>query len=440
MWDENTTAESTVEHGTIEHGTVEHGTVEDGSVEDEATVGHEVAAQDEVTVRDGVAAQDTGEQNAPEATEVAVAESDADDTGVDVAPIVPAVSARTHAPRDLIDRLILSGAIAAVVVAAAVLRDVTPWIIVVAVAVAVAAFWAADHLATSRWNGPFGEPGAPNGASSEAAVAAAASATTPAVEGLPPVLDAGRLRDDSVDGADLATGRAHIYRVRLAPHGEPADGIAPAARIDARTASLAVAAPAGDASAGGESAAAWCDRLVQRFTEAAPKPLSIASFDEWLDAAGDGLGSPAPPTALAGASIVTDRGSRVAIVMTVGDAAALVVSTESERSVVRAVVRPARASGRSGPAIGLRPSVGPSSESVPVTWSTLPVSPGDRIVVASSTIADWFAGGDPSRGDRRLELLDRATAADIGAGLAAERIAGRLADGAGAFAVVALAP
>ncbi|MEM1335529.1 MAG: hypothetical protein AAGG08_18950, partial [Actinomycetota bacterium] len=427
---EGTTGGETVDENRPDPDTPE------GPAADEHPAAGSTGAEDTVEERtvEEKAARDTEERT--------VVESAGDDPGVEVVgPIEPTVPDGAGAPRDLIDRLILSGAIAAVVVAAAVLRDVTPWIIVVAVAVAVAAFWAADHLATSRWNGPFGEPGAPNGASSAAAVAAAASATTPAVEGLPPVLDAGRLRDDSVDGADLATGRTHIYRVRLAPHGEPADGIAPAARIDARTASLAVAAPAGDASAGGESAAAaWCDRLVQRFTEAAPKPLSIASFDEWLDAAGDGLGSPAPPTALAGASIVTDRGSRVAIVMTVGDAAALVVSTSSEGPVVRAVVRPAAASGRSGPAIGLRPSVGPSSESVPVTWSTLPVGPGDRIVVASPTIADWFTGGDATGGDRRLELLDRTTAADIGAGLADERIAGRLADGAGAFAVVALAP
>ncbi|MEM9040424.1 MAG: hypothetical protein AAGD33_11065 [Actinomycetota bacterium] len=426
---EGTTGGETVDENRPDPDTPE------GPAADEHPAAGSTGAEDTVEERtvEEKAARDTEERT--------VVESAGDDPGVEVVgPIEPTVPDGAGAPRDLIDRLILSGAIAAVVVAAAVLRDVRPWIIVVAVAVAVAAFWAADHLATSRWNGPIGEPAASDGPSNALAGAPAAGATAVMVEGLPPVLDAGRIRDDSVDGADLATGRTHIYRVRLAPHGEPADGIAPAARIDARTASLAVAAPAGGASVGGESAAAWCERLVQRFTEAAPKPLSIASFDDWLEAAGNGLDSLAPPTALAGASIVTDRGSRVAIVMTAGDAAALVVSTTSEGPVVRAVVRPARVSGESGPAIGLRPSMGRSAESGPVTWSTLPVSPGDRIVVASSTIADWFAGGDPSRGDRRLELLDRATAADIGAGLAAERIAGRLADGAGAFAVVALAP
>lgn len=362
---------------------------------------------------------------------------------------------RPDVPSDLVDRFILSGVIGAVVVTAAVLRDVAPWVVVVAVVVAVGAFWVADHLAAGRWQDRDAGGGAPG-----RGVPVGGAAESVAAD-LPPILDAGRVRDDSVDGVDLATGRTHIYQIRLAPHGEPAEGIAPAARIDARTASLAVAAPSGEVTADPEpdtssdaasdaasdvaaraAAREWCERLVHRFTEDTPKPLSITSFDDWLEGTRTDLD--APSAALAGASIVTDSGSRVAVVMTLGGAAALVVSSTTEGPVVRAVVRStsgadAVEAADTGAVAGLAPT-GDGAPIVPATWSTVRVEPGDRLVVATPTIADWLIGGHGSGGDRRLDLLDRPTAAEIGAGLSDERIAGRLADGPGALAVVALAP
>lgn len=398
----------------------------DGDGDSDVENDGDVAAEDSVVEESDTADTEVG----PEVAATAVD----DDPGAGAAG--PDDATPPEDVSTLVDRLITAGAVGALISTVAVLSGAAWWAAVLAVVASVASLWVIDErilpglTRPDRSDAPFApsptfgvaaSPPASGGVDDETASASPAATRR--------ALNPTRARPDSVEAVDLVRGRSHVYRVRLAPHGEPLAASSAVATVEPRRATVAIAGPLDDVDGADDAVLRFATATTDAFAADPPAPLSPRAFRAWLGGARSLVASDDPvEISFAGASFVRDDASRVAVVMTVGACGALVVRPRDGVPVVAQVVRGDRAT-----SLPSHDRPGSRGDVSAPSWTSVPVPPGDRLVLASSQIIDWVLA-DTSR----LVVLERESAADVGRRLADERTAGHLADGSVALAVVAL--
>ncbi len=254
-------------------------------------------------------------------------------------------------------------------------------------------------------------------------------------------LDLALLDPNSIEVVNAAsTDKRTIWSFRVAKHGQAIDECEDAVRIDGTRWVMAVA----DGASSSFGAGRWARVLVDEFVTAPPQPLSPGSFDAWLDRsravmsggeAADKSGWWAEEGArrgafatLVGAAVHGKADERVATVMCLGDSCAFLV--DGARHVRRTLPYEDASQFGSHPSlIGSLPAHG----TIAPSWTTLPVSSGDVLVLASDAVSEWLLG-DPRRFDRILQL----TPDEISDLVIAERSAGRIVNDDLALAVMAL--
>ncbi len=365
---------------------------------------------------------------------------------------------------DAVGKLVLSGVVAAIVVAVAAFSDVgIVWIVVAAVA-AIAAFWLLDSTMSPRRDHRLGlAPGASVGPLPQTT-----SESLPPPRGVEPPrigepleqsaiaatpekhiasLDPALFDPKSVEIKSNSHGKGRVFSIRIAKHGNSIDECEDAVAVDPRRGVLAVA----DGASSSFGAVSWADTLARQFVSTPPKPLSVGSFSEWL---GEARGATPEPvrresddpngwwseqgarqgafSTVVGAAIMSDGGSRVATVMCLGDSSAFVLTGPSGDRVVRRSL-PYEDAEQFGSHPSLLGSM-PDRQHDEPTWTTIPTAPGDLLVLASDAVSEWLLG-DP----KRFQLFDGHEPDAIANRLIAERTDGKMVNDDLTVAVLELA-
>lgn len=352
-------------------------------------------------------------------------------------------------------RLALSAVIALIVGGVAAFSEVGVVLIVVAVVGAVAAFWLLDSASVPSPTPGLGlAPGAP-GVHSSGALPTTSTASLPPLRGVAaPVvgepndpdtvaaaperhiatLDPALFDPQSVEIKVSSQGTSRVFSVRIAKHGNAIAECEDAVAVDPRRGVLAVA----DGASSSFGAGPWADTLTRQFVKTPPKPLSVGAFAEWLGQARavspeivrgesddpngwwseQGARQGAFSTVV-GAAIMSDGGARVATVMCLGDSCAFVLTGPAGDRLVRRSL-PYEDSEQFGSHPALLGSMADRPHDEP-TWTTVPTTPGDLLVLASDAVSEWLLG-DP----RRFQLLDGHEPEAIASHLIAERTDGRI--------------
>ena len=346
---------------------------------------------------------------------------------------------------------ILSGVVAAIVGVVAAVSGIGLVLLLVAVVAAVGAFWLLDSLMTPSPDRSLGlAPGASGGTLPQTGIESlppprgveppkVAEPVDPnlpqaAVEKQTATLDPGLFDAQSVEIKANSQGKSRVFSIRIAKHGNAIAECEDAVAVDPRRGVLAVA----DGASSSFGAGIWADTLAKHFVKAPPKPLSIGSFSEWL-----GLARVATPEAVGGesdnpngwwseegarqgafstvvgAAIMSDGGTRVATVMCLGDSCAFVLTGPIGERVVRRSL-PYEDAEQFGSHPSLLGSMADRQHDEP-TWTTIPTTPGDLLVLASDAVSEWLLG-DP----KRFQLLDGTEPEAIASQLIAERTDGKI--------------
>lgn len=369
------------------------------------------------------------------------------------------------AANDLAVKLILSGAVALIVGGAAAYSEIGVGLIVLAVVAAVAGFWILDALMSpSPGSGPA--PGAAGSSRPAGVLPETGTESLPPTRGVEPprvaepatpdpaasverqtaTLDPTLFDPRSVEIKTNSQGKSRVFSIRVAKHGNAIAECEDAVAVDPRRGVLAVA----DGASSSFGAGIWADTLAKQFVSSTPKPLSVGSFSDWLAQArgltpgpGGEAGDPngwwseegarqGAFSTVVGAAIMTDGGSRVATVMCLGDSCAFVLTGPSGERVVRRSL-PYEDSEQFGSHPALLGSMPDRRHDEP-TWTTIPTSAGDLLVLASDAVSEWLLG-DP----RRFQLFDRGDPEAIASHLITERADGRMANDDLTIAVLELA-
>jgi serine/threonine protein phosphatase PrpC len=254
-------------------------------------------------------------------------------------------------------------------------------------------------------------------------------------------LDMALLDPNSVEVTHVASaGTRTIWSLSIAKHGQAIAECEDAVHIDATRWVMAVA----DGASSSFGAGRWAQVLVDEFVTAPPQPLSPGSFDSWLERsraamsggesadrsgwwAEEGARRGAFAT-LVGAAVHGKADERVATVMCLGDSCAFLVG--GDRRLRRSLPYEDASQFGSHPSlIGSLPGHG----AVAPSWTTLPVAPGDVLVLASDAVSEWLLG-DQRRIDRILEL----TPSEIADVVIAERAVGHIVNDDLTLAVMGL--
>ena len=255
----------------------------------------------------------------------------------------------------------------------------------------------------------------------------------------------------SVEIKASSTGSGRAFSIRVAKHGNSIEECEDAVTIDPRRAVLAVA----DGASSSFGANLWADTLTKQFVRQPPKPLSVSSFSTWLAEAR--AASPAPSGApagaepdnpngwwseqgarqgaystIVGAAIMTNGDARVATVMCLGDSCAFVLTGPSGARVLRRAL-PYEDASQFGSHPSLLGSMADRAHDEP-SWTTVPVGPGDVLVLASDAVSEWLLG-DP----KRFALLDGEEPEAIATRLIGERTDGRIVNDDFTIAILELA-
>lgn len=366
----------------------------------------------------------------------------------------------------LVAKLLVGGVVAAVVGVVAVLSGIGTVLVVVAVIGALVAFWLLDawlsprpELTVGLAPGVGGPPlpptmtgSLPPPAEPEAPPAAVPDDPATTVDDAhgarldPSLFDATSVE---IKASSQRSGRA--FSIRVAKHGNSIHECEDAVTIDPRRAVLAVA----DGASSSFGANLWADTLTKHFVTQPPKPLSVGSFASWLGEAraaspkptgAPDQADPARPSGwwseegartgafstVVGAAIMTDGEARVATIMCVGDSCAFVLTGASgERTLRRSL--PYEDASQFGSHPALLGSMVDRLHDEP-SWTTVPVGPGDVVVLASDAVAEWLLG-DP----KRFALLDGQEPDAVATRLIGERTDGRIVNDDLTLAVFELA-
>lgn len=345
----------------------------------------------------------------------------------------------------LAPKVVLTVVIALVVGLVAFVSVDSVVVIVLAVAAAVGAFWILDTVAQpssatvqSASSGgrlpqtqtvPLPPPGV-----DAAAIDAPTDPDAPAPGKASASLDPALFDPLSIEITTNLQGKSRVFSIRVAKHGNTIAECEDAVALDPRRGVLAVADGASSSFGAGE----WADTLTKQFVQAPPKPLSITSFATWLAEARGASPEPARQASdnpngwwseegarhgafstVVGAAIMTDGDARVATVMCLGDSCAFVLTgSPGERTVRRAL--PYEDASQFGSHPSLLASMAAQGHDEP-TWTTIPTSPGDLLVLASDAVSEWLLG-DP----KRFAILDGHAPEAIANRLIGERTDGRL--------------
>lgn len=368
------------------------------------------------------------------------------------------------AGNDLIGKLILSAFIAVVVGVVAAVNDIGAVLVVVAVVAAIAAFWLLDALMNPSIVTGLGlAPGASGGTLPQTA-----NESLPPSRGVEPptvaepvdpsaaaassekqtaILDPALFDPSSVEIKTNSEGKSRVFSIRIAKHGNTLDECEDAVAVDPRRGVLAVA----DGASSSFGAELWADTLAKQFIKSPPKPLSVDSFANWLgeargvlpEAGGGEADNPngwwseqgarqGAFSTVVGAAIMTDAGARVATVMCLGDSCAFVLTGPAGARVLRRSL-PYEDAEQFGSHPSLLGSMAERSHDEP-TWTTIPTSPGDLLVLASDAVSEWLLG-DP----KRFQVLDGTEPSAIASRLVAERTDGKMVNDDLTMAVLELA-
>ena len=373
----------------------------------------------------------------------------------------------TNDSGDLVPKLVVGGAVAAIVGGVAALSSLGIVWVLVAVVGAVAGFWLLDALLSPSPDHPLGlAPGVSGGAlpstSAESLppthVVEAPTIAEPDVAEADAVEDQRNARLDpslfdpksvEIKASSQRSGRA--FSIRVAKHGTSIQECEDAVTIDPRRAVLAVA----DGASSSFGANLWADTLTRQFVEQPPKPLSVGSFSTWLEearaASPASSGTPEGADAdnpngwwseegarqgaystIVGVAIMTDRDGRVATIMCLGDSCAFVLTGPSGERVLRRSL-PYEDASQFGSHPALLGSMVDRMHDEP-SWTTVPAGPGDVVVLASDAVSEWLLG-DP----KRFALLDGEEPDAIATRLIGERTDGRIVNDDLTLAVLELA-
>ncbi len=370
---------------------------------------------------------------------------------------------------DLVAKLALTAVVAVVVGVVSAVSDVGGVFTVVAVLAAVAAFWVLDAaIRPSSDHSLSLAPGAGGAALASTGTLPASVSTQPPLRGVEPptvgepvnpgtrpvvadkqtaTLDPSLFDPQSVEVSTSSQGTSRVFSLRIAKHGNGIAECEDAVALDPRRGVLAVA----DGASSSFGAGPWADTLTKQFVQAPPKPLSVASFSEWLGQARHALPAAAGAesddpngwwsehgarqgafSTIVGAAIMTDGGSRVATVMCLGDSCAFVLTGPRGDRVVRRSL-PYEDSEQFGSHPALLGSMADRAHDEP-TWTTVPTAPGDLLVLASDAVSEWLLA-DP----RRFQLFDGDGPDEIAGRLIAERTDGKIVNDDLTVAVLELA-
>lgn len=372
----------------------------------------------------------------------------------------------TQGSADLVTKVIVGGVVAAIVGAVAAFSGVGLALVIVAMLGAVVAFWLLDSVLSSTPPPPaavaHGPSGGPLPATSTEALPPPSEAGAPAIaEPVAPgpvdgdELPRGAQLDPSlfdptsveIKASSQRSGRA--FSVRVAKHGNSIDECEDAVSIDPRRAVLAVA----DGASSSFGAHLWADALTKHFVQQPPKPLSVGAFSSWLADAraaspnaepGGGGADPANGwwseegvrqgaySTIVGVAIMTDGDGRVATVMCLGDSSAFVLTGQPGDRVMRRAI-PYEDASQFGSHPALLSSMAERLHDEP-SWTTIPTTPGDVVVLASDAVAEWLLG-DP----KRFGVFDGAEPEAIASRLIGERTDGRIVNDDLTVAVLELA-
>ena len=225
-----------------------------------------------------------------------------------------------------------------------------------------------------------------------------------------------------------------VFSIRIAKHGNSIGECEDAVAVDPARSVLAVA----DGASSSFGANIWAATLAKQFVKTPPKPLSVASFGNWLDTArkaspeeaGSDDGDPngwwseqgarnGAFSTIVGAAIMADGANKIATVMCLGDSCAFVLTgAAGKRSLRRALPYEDASQFGSHPALVGSATGRPHDEP---TWTTVPIAAGDLLVLASDAVSEWLLG-DPNR----FAFFDGTTPDEIAKRIVDERTAGRI--------------
>jgi len=368
---------------------------------------------------------------------------------------------------DLAPKLIVAGIVAAIVGGVAAFSGVDLVFVIVAILGSVAAFWLLDTLASRSSDTEIGDATAAGGgmlpATSTESLPAprgveAPTVTEPAAhesravdEHINARLDPALFDPESVEIKASSHGGGRVFSIRVSKHGNTISECEDAVTVDPRRAVLAVA----DGASSSFGAHLWAETLTKHFVRQPPKPLSVGSFGTWLSEARAAAPTPSTQPAadssatpngwwseqgarqgaystIVGAAIMTDGDARVATVMCLGDSCAFVLTgTPGERVIRRAL--PYEDASQFGSHPALLASMLDRVHDEP-SWTTVPTSPGDLVILASDAVAEWLLS-DP----KRFALLDGDEPEAVATRLIGERSDGRIVNDDLTVAVLELA-
>lgn len=339
-----------------------------------------------------------------------------------------------NAGNDLSVKAVSGAAVAVIVAVAGVVSGVPALLVVVAAVSSSMGFWLLDSF-LSRSSGPATATGvAPSAAGREHTVGSPGELPPPTQ---PQPTRSARLDPDQFDESsaeivDGSQGAGRAFWMRIAKHGQSIRDCEDAVAVDVAHGVLAVA----DGASSSFGAGSWANALAAGFVEAPPAALSIGSFSTWLDHARESWAAVAEHatvgsdgwwneegarrgafSTVVGAVIVASGDQRAVTVMCLGDSCAFVLTGEIGDRVMKRSL-PYDDAQQFGSHPSLLGSMAARRHDEP-TWTTIPVSPGDVIVLASDAVAEWLLG-DP----RRCGLIDEIEPTTIASRLVDERTSG----------------
>lgn len=214
-------------------------------------------------------------------------------------------------------------------------------------------------------------------------------------------LDPASLVPDSVETRTFGPKGRRGYTLRIAKHGSSLAECEDAVAVDERRSIVAV----GDGASSSFGAGPWAAALAAGFVANPPRPLSIDSFDEFLERcrgseqtddrdaatgwwADEGQRRGAYSTII-GAGVTPKGKRRHAMVMCVGDSCGFLLRGERGARQLRRSL-PYEDSGQFGSHPFLLGSLGTTADAAQPLWTVIPVEPGDLIVLASDALSEWL--------------------------------------------------